>query len=186
MQNQKYMNKGLYEHTNSRRKLLRSANMSAVDRGYRERTIYSTEARLSRKRRQPQRPGVGDAQGEVKWTCGRTLSELNTLDPDLKNKLDSAVLSGVEVLDDTFRETIAEHYATAPVRKEAATTDSGAKAPKKKYVDENLYIRRIRAEKNDYDLSEWRQQMKSLEDSKAQRVIYDRIGRGEKTLLQER
>ena len=42
----------LYDHTNSKRKLLKKANMSEVDKAYKERTLFATEVQQIRKKRQ--------------------------------------------------------------------------------------------------------------------------------------
>ena len=56
----------------------------------------------------------------------------------------------------------------------------------KRHKDPNLYCMSERKEAKKVKLQLWRQQMKSLEDKKHFRKIYDRVGTDTMTLLEER
>ena len=112
---------------------------------------------------------------------------MNGIAPLLREQLELAVYNGVEVLDNTFRENFSKHNRRNVVlRGDDAADSKNLLAIKNRFRDEDLYGQRIRLEQNKNNMKDWRSQMKSLEELKEHRVVYDRIGKKEKTLLQER
>ena len=47
----------------------------------------------------------------------------------------------------------------------------------------HMYTQKIRKYQNNNNIELWRNMMKPLEDNKEHRVVYDRIGKGSKSLV---
>ena len=60
------------------------------------------------------------------------------------------------------------------------------KKVQKRYQDSNLYSISERKEAKKISIEKWRHQMKAIEDKRAYRKMYDRVGKDTKTLIQER
>ena len=102
--------KGLYEHTNSCKKLVKDAKMPAVDKSYKERTIVGTEVMQSRKKKVNLR-----TQGNIEivpsnnWMATRTITEMNAVPLQIRNTMEAAMLNGGIVLDDSYMDALKRH-----------------------------------------------------------------------------
>ena len=86
---QSKLKKSLYDYTNAALKLKQKLNLSKMDRCYKENTMFSTEVQQQLRKYHKARGSSNmdiykQKRNAANWTCGRTISEMNSVDHSIK------------------------------------------------------------------------------------------------------